>query len=96
MEDILLNSAFDLQYNANGEIIRGESSLQHQLLLLTCVKGDFKENPTVCVGAEGFLKENDPGSLLMEIKKEFERDGMKVNTVQLLGNDLKIDAVYGS
>ncbi len=91
--DILLNN-FDLAYNANGEIVRGESTLQHQQLLLLCSKGEFKESPTACVGAYGFLKDDNVSDFLAEVKKEFERDGMQVNSLKLVDGVLKFDAPY--
>lgn len=91
--DILLNSQFDLDY-ANGEIVRGESTQQHQQLLLLCAKGEFKENPTACVGAYGFLKDNDVQGLLSEVKKEFERDGMTLTSIAYDGTNLQVDATY--
>ena len=93
MTDILLDEHFDLQY-LNGEIVRGESTLQHQQLIIMCAKGEFKESPTSCVGAYGFLKDNDVNGFLAEVKKEFERDGMDVNGLSFLDGVLKVDAVY--
>jgi hypothetical protein len=92
--DILLNENFDLNYTANGEIVRGESTQQHKLLLTVCAKGEFKESPTVCIGAYGFLKDNDVTGFLGEVKKEYERDGMTVTTLQFTDGILKDDAYY--
>lgn len=92
--DILLSSGFDLQYNANGEIIRGESTEQHQQLLVLCAKGEFKESPATCIGAYGYLKDNDVAGFLGEVKKEFERDGMEVKSLDFTEGILKINAAY--
>lgn len=91
--DILLNENFDLDY-VNGEIVRGESTLQHQQLLILCAKGEFKESPTTCVGAYGYLKDNDVSGFLGEVKKEFERDGMEIKSLSLIDGKLNVDAQY--
>jgi hypothetical protein len=95
MIDLLLNEdGSGLQW-ANNDFVLGESTQQHQRLLLVSQKGDFKENPTRCVGLYTWLKddENTPG-LLGDIKQEFEADGMKVKLVQLLNRQLTTDANY--
>lgn len=94
MNDILLDENFDLMFEG-GDIVTGNSDEQNQRLLLVCNKGDFKENPTVCVGVARWLKDDDEEGLLGEIKKEFEKDGMEVKSVQLLPDGkLNIDASY--
>lgn len=93
MKDILLNSDSDLDF-ANGDFATGESTLQHQNLLLISSKGAWKENPTVGVGAAGFLKDEDVNGLLAEIKQEFEKDGMKVNSIEYSNDKIKTNAHY--
>lgn len=93
MTDILLNEQFDLDY-INGEIVRGESSLQHQKLLLISNKGDFKESPTACVGAYGYLKNNDIAGFLSEAKKELERDGLQVISLDMVDGKINVNATY--
>lgn len=78
----------------NGDFATGEATAQHMALLLACRKGDFKENPTICVGVATWLKDTDVEGLLGEVKKEFERDGMNVKKVELSQGKLNIDAAY--
>ncbi len=93
MNDFLLDIDNDLQI-ANGDLVTGESTLQHQNLLLISSKGAWKENPTVGVGAAGFLKDEDVNGLLAEIKQEFEKDGMKVNSIEYKDDKITTDAHY--
>lgn len=93
MKDILLNSDFDLDV-ADGDLVVGESTTQHQQLLLLTNKGDWKENPLIGVGASGFLKDEDESGLLQEIRIQFEKDGMEVNNISIESGEIKIDAQY--
>jgi hypothetical protein len=93
MEDILLNTTHDLDI-ANGDLPIGESTLQNQDLLLMTNKGEWKENPTIAVGAAGFLKDEEEAGLMAEIKTQFEKDGMKVKQIEITEEKLNIDANY--
>lgn len=92
MNDVLLNN-YDLSFE-NGDFATGNSDVQHEHLLLINDKGDFKETPTACVGVERWLKDDDAIGLLGEIKKEYERDGMKVNKIELTEGKLNVNASY--
>jgi hypothetical protein len=94
-KDILLDTDFDLQI-ADGDFVIGESTAQHQQLLLLTQKGEWKESPTVAVSAESFLKDEDETALLAEIKAQFELDGMTVNLLQYADGKLNIDAPYNT
>jgi hypothetical protein len=93
MKDILLNTELDLDI-ANGDLVVGESTVQHQQLLLVTSKGDWKENPLVGVGAAAFLKDEDESGLLNEIRIEFQKDGMDVKAVNIQSGEINIDANY--
>lgn len=93
MTDILLDTNHDLRIE-NGDFVIGTSDFQHQELLLQTFKGEWKENPTIAVGAAGFLKDNDIQGLAAEIKQEFERDGMTVNGIEFTEEKIKVDAIY--
>jgi len=67
-----------------GDFVAVESTLEHQRQLTVNNKGDFKENPTICVGAAMYLDEDDGfTSLIRAITTEFTRDGMDVQSVAL-------------
>lgn len=93
MTDILLGTDGDLKIE-NGDLVIGYSDTQHQKLLLTSFKGQWKEKPTIGVGAAGFLKDEDVQGLAAEIKQEFERDGMRVNKIVVTTDNIKVDATY--
>jgi hypothetical protein len=93
MKDIKINSSLDVSFE-NGDFVVGDSTEQHQQLLLVTNKGDWKEDPTIAVGVQRFLKDEDNSGLLTEIKKEFERDGMRVNKIELSSDSIIIDAPY--
>lgn len=92
-KDILLDGIFDLQV-AGGDLVVGESTYQHQQLLLLTDKGEWKESPTVSVGAGSFLKDEDVAGMYAEIKEQYEKDGMNFNTILNENGKTKIDAPY--
>lgn len=93
MKDILLASNFDLQFSG-GDFAIGESTRQHQQILLIVEKGELKEFPTNGVGTQSWLLDDTSGDYNAEVKKEFERDGMTVYKVKGSLPNIEIEAVY--
>ena len=94
MVDIKIDEGFDLLFE-NGDFAIGESTEQHQQLLLLSNKGDWRENPATGVGVLGYLKDDSEDSNLMpEIKEQFEKDGMQVNGIEQIEMGFNIDAFY--
>ena len=93
--DILLDENFDLLFK-DGDLVIGESTRQHQQLLLLTQKGENREFPTTGVGLKNWTLDENPGDLNGEIKKEFEKDGMKVLQVKTTSNlsNMHLEAVY--
>ncbi|MCX6232441.1 MAG: oxidase [Bacteroidetes bacterium] len=92
--DILLDENFDLAV-VDGDFVLGESTQQHQELLLLINKGELKEFPLAGVGLNEYLL--DDGEMLeltQEICKQFSVDGMKVGEIELSGESIKINAEY--
>ncbi len=93
-QDILLDDEFDLIF-ADGDFVTGESTAQHQKLLIIADKGEFKEAPQRGVGARRYLEDHNPSNLAREIRQEFTRDGMVVKTVKIETDlTIQVDANY--
>jgi len=92
-QDLLIADDFDLLIE-DGDLIVGESTRQHQSLLLMIDKGTLREFPRIGVGALTWINDDVSGDLNSQIKREFEADGMKVLGVRGGFSNLQIEAVY--
>ncbi len=92
--DIKLGSEGDLDFGG-GDLNFEESTAVHQTDLILCGKGDFKQNPAICVDAFSYLDGEGFNDLIREISIQFSQDGMQVNSVAL-GADgvIKSDSFY--
>ncbi len=94
MTDILTDDNGDLLIQ-NGDIVIGESDNQHQVDIILSNKGEYKEFPEIGVGIVQMLSDDDPMSVLIEIKKNLQYDSMKVNNVKFEENGkITIDGSY--
>jgi hypothetical protein len=93
MRDFLLDNDFDLLF-VGGDLVIGQSDLQHQELLLLTEKGINREFPTCGVGIQTELNDERPEGLKVRIKREFERDGMRVEKVNIQNGTFQIEAYY--
>ena len=91
--DILLDANFDLRIE-NGDFVIGESTAQHQQLLLMLNKGELKQYPTATVGAILYKNDEGPSEFIQEIATKFSQDGMNVNKIAVEMGIIKIDAEY--
>ena len=91
--DILLTDEFDLFFE-DGDFVIGESTEQHQALLLLIDKGELREFPQRGVGLRTWINDDNDGDLNAAIKREFEADGMKVLAVQGRATKLRVEAIY--
>lgn len=80
MKDLLLNDSFDLLVK-NGDLVIGDSNVQHQNILLLSQPGSFKENPDIGVGIENYLMDDDSAGLKDKVREEFTKDGQKVDLI---------------
>ena len=76
-KDILLDENGDLQIK-DGDLVIGTSDAQHQHDLLVARKGDYREHPTIGIDIFSWVDDDEPGSLVREMYREFQRDGMTV------------------
>ena len=94
MKDILLDASGDLDLT-NGDINIGFSDNQHQEHILIANKGEFREFPELGIGINKMLSDDDYMDTLIEIKKNLEYDGMKINNIKFDENgNLDIDGYY--
>lgn len=94
MTDFLLDDNLDLLI-ADGDFVIGESTAQHQKLLILADKGEFKDVPMRGVGARRYLEDHTPENLAREIRQEFAADGMTVNKIQIASDlTIQLDANY--
>ena len=94
MTDLLLDSDGDLSFK-NGDLDIGFSDNQHQEHILLANKGEFREFPEIGVGIIAMLSDDDYTDMLIEIKKNLQYDGMKINNVKFDNyGKLDIDGYY--
>jgi hypothetical protein len=91
--DILLDVNFDL-LSENGDFVIGDATRQHQQLILLIEVGALREFPTTCVGLQSWELKEGTGDLHATIKREFERDKMKVERVRVGNNGISVEATY--
>lgn len=94
MDDLILANG-DLSL-MDGDFGTGESTGQHQDLLLVATKGEFKQYPDRGVGAIMYAEDCSPANLIAAIQDEFARDGMEIKEIGFENSKLKIDATYKS
>jgi hypothetical protein len=93
-KDILLTEDLDLKIQ-NGDFVLGESTAQHQKLLILSDKGEYKENPMRGVGSRRYLEDSKADALAREVRQEFVGDGMNLNTIKIGENGtIEVDAFY--
>ncbi len=93
MIDIRLDDDEDMLVLA-GDLWCSESTAEHQRQLILNDKGDFKENPDMCVGAARYLDDEGAKELARAISVELVRDGMEVVSIVQEGGLLKTHAFY--
>lgn len=94
MDDFKLDQNGDIAIE-NGDFVIGDATLQHQEHIIIAQKGEYKEHPEIGVGIANALNDESPRQILTQIRRNFEYDGMTVNTLDIdeLGN-ITIDAPY--
>lgn len=88
-----------LSKNAKNEIASGvmigNTLYQNQYVILKAHKGELKEFPVLGAGLSDITNDNDVAGWSNEIKRQLEKDGMKVSKVKFdQSMNLEIDASY--
>lgn len=94
MIDIALTTSGDIDFTT-GDLAFVEPTEQHKRDLLVAGPGDYKQSPLVGVSSVDYLLDDDPSDYLRAVRKQFERDGMRVSELKMTaGGELIIDAEY--
>lgn len=93
MNDIALTDTYDIAVQ-NGDFCLTECLKQSQMLLLHTNKGEWKQHPTMGVGIVNYLEQHTPANLAREIREQFAKDGMQVESVNISGTTLNVDAQW--
>lgn len=92
--DILSDDSNDLIIK-DGDFLIGESTRQHKKDLLLAQKGEYKQSPGTGIGIADFLEDDNFAGIDVEIQKQYELDGMKVNSIAVYNDGtIKDDASY--
>lgn len=92
--DLLLDDGLDLMF-ADGDLVIGEATRQHQVLLLLTSPGELREFPMRGVGLQHWLLDDTAkGDVTRRIKQEFEADGMTVQRIRYNGDNVTTEASY--
>jgi hypothetical protein len=76
-QDYTLTEGLDLMIE-DGDFVVGESTQQHQKILLIAEKGELRQFPKTGVGAKSMLNDDEFGTIYQEIQTQFEADGMVI------------------
>ncbi len=90
---ILLNAEGDILIQ-NGHIAIGDTTYQNIYLILTMHKGELKEYPTLGLGISDVIADDDTDYWNYAIRKELQKDEIKVNKLEIHNNNILIDAKY--
>lgn len=90
--DILMAQSGDALC-VDGDFAVGDASLEHQKDLLYANKGEYKQNPIKGVGIFDFMNAEDQGLMLREIRSQFTKDGMTVDSINI-NDGINIKAHY--
>lgn len=75
-------------------LLIGNVLAQNQALILSIHPGDLKEHPSIGVGIEDMLNDNDYPAWRAAIREQLELDGQNVKSVKITANSIVIDAEY--
>ena len=95
----VMDLAIDVVRDTEGKIVSGlklgNTLEQNKALLLIAAPGDFKLNPTLGVGIEDILLDDELTFWRHRIRQEFSKDKLNITRLDVYTNKpIKIDAQY--
>jgi len=99
---IQLNEDYDLKVqvrrDASGVIVSGlqvgDVTYQNQALILSSQKGEIKESPLTGVGINDICNDNNFSIWKREITEQLERDGQRIDKLEINEKGLTLEAKY--
>lgn len=92
MQDFIVNDDLEIK---DGDLLIGISDEHHQKHILIAEKGEYKQFPELGVGILNLLNSEDATAMLLEAKRNFEYDRMRVKELRFTDdNTLFVDAPY--
>lgn len=82
----------DLKWDAG--LVAGESTDDAIRKVLVIDKGELHFAPTLGVGIDKFVNDDDPGYLMRDIRKQIRADGGELISMSMDVSNLKIEADY--
>ncbi len=81
--DLLLNADLDLAIEGDDFVI-GESTEQHQMLLLLSEQGEWRESPAVGVGINSMILDDAPAvAIIATITDQLDADGQDITELTI-------------
>lgn len=82
----------------NGKIIQGfhlgDTTMQNVEIILQMQPGELKEYPTLGVGIDNMLLDNDSLLYKHKIRQQLDSDGIRVNKLEIKGITVDLNASY--
>lgn len=93
MRDFLQQPDGDLDLSG-GDIVMADATLQHQRDIILTRPGEMKHAPARGVGVEDYFNDDEKDSLLRKTRQELIIDGVKVKSISMVGDNIKIEGYY--
>lgn len=84
--DLKISPVLDASGKIVSGLVVGDTLQQNKALILIAQQGEFKFRPDIGVGIEDILLDNDYLKFRHKIREHFEKDGLKVTTLDLYAN----------
>ncbi len=93
MNDFLQNTDGDIDLSS-GDIVLGESILQHQRDIIMTRPGALKHAPARGVGVEDYFNDDSPEDLLRKTRQEMIKDGLNVKKISMSNGQIEVESSY--